>query len=456
MTDKPTSPIAWMANAYSPTASSFKEKRQSSFTLETKTMNSNQSIESFDRPESPTLPPETTTTTEAAAAVTESRDSTDSSSQYPSDSVSFYQHKEPPPTPMKRAKSKAMTDPIAAAIELSVSAQVPPAPAAGMYWSRAMTFGKCPTKPLRAHTANLIGENLYVFGGCDMKACFNTLYVLDMDTLTWTKPRTTGQVPPPCRAHSCTTVERVLGPGKRSYSLYVFGGGDGPNYFNDLYILNVDTLTWTKPKTVGEPPSPRRAHTTCLWNQKIIVIGGGDGARALADVHALDISDPNALTWTQLQPQGTPPIARGYHTSNLVKNKLIIYGGSDGHECFSDIFILDLLTNCWSQIDLNRPMPRLAHSTTQVGSYLFVTGGYDGRRYSNELLLLNLVTMCWETKKVYGNPPSPRGYHVSILHDSRIYVLGGYDGRNVFEDVYMLELSACAYLPQITNFDIDV
>lgn len=47
MTDKPTSPIAWMANAYSPTASSFKEKRQSSFTLETKTMNSNQSIERF-------------------------------------------------------------------------------------------------------------------------------------------------------------------------------------------------------------------------------------------------------------------------------------------------------------------------------------------------------------------------------------------------------------------------
>ncbi|KAG1487070.1 hypothetical protein G6F52_014240 [Rhizopus delemar] len=63
------------------------------------------------------------------------------------------------------------------------------------------------------------------------------------DTLTWTKPRTTGQVPPPCRAHSCTTVERVLGPGKRSYSLYVFGGGDGPNYFNDLYILNVGKLT---------------------------------------------------------------------------------------------------------------------------------------------------------------------------------------------------------------------
>ncbi|KAG1260326.1 hypothetical protein G6F68_007517 [Rhizopus microsporus] len=465
MTDrqKPNSPIAWMTNVYSPTTSSFRDKRHPSLSSEAKS--TSHSLDSYDRPESPTLPPETASESRESIELTHS--SSASSSRYPysivpSDSgptVSFYQHKDPPPTPTthKRTSKRAhVSDHTAAAIELSVSANVPPAPAAGMYWSRAMTYGKYPTRPLRAHTANLIGEYLYVFGGCDMKTCFNTLYVLDMDTLTWSKPRTTGQAPPPCRAHSCTTVERVLGPGKKSYSLYVFGGGDGPNYFNDVYILNIDTLTWIKPKVEGEPPSPRRAHTTCLWNQKIIVTGGGDGARALADVHALDISDPHALKWTQLHPQGTPPIARGYHTSNLVKDKLIVYGGSDGHECFSDIHVLDLFANRWCQIELNRPIPRLAHSTTQVGSYLFVTGGYDGSKYSNEVLLLNLVTMSWETRKIYGSPPSPRGYHTSVLHDSRLYVIGGYDGRHVFEDVYMLELSACAYLPQITNFEIDV
>lgn len=73
-----------------------------------------------------------------------------------------------------------MSDHMAAAIELSVSPNVPPAPAAGMYWSRALTYGRCPSRPLRAHSANLIGEYLYVFGGCDMKTCFNSLYVLDM------------------------------------------------------------------------------------------------------------------------------------------------------------------------------------------------------------------------------------------------------------------------------------
>jgi UDP-N-acetylglucosamine:LPS N-acetylglucosamine transferase len=99
---------------------------------------------------------------------------------------------------------------------------------------------------------------------------------------------------------------------------------------------------WTKPNVKGEPPSPRRAHTSCLWNKKIIIVGGGDGARALADVHVLDISDPATPVWSAIHPTGSPPIARGYHTCNLVKDKLIVYGGSDGHECFSDVYILDL------------------------------------------------------------------------------------------------------------------
>ncbi|CAO3647217.1 unnamed protein product [Mucor hiemalis] len=351
-------------------------------------------------------------------------------------------------------------DHLAAAIELSTAnAAIPPAPAAGMYWSRTLTYGRGPSRPLRAHTANLIGEKLYVFGGCDTSLCFNTLYILDMDTMTWSKPRTINQSgPPPCRAHSCTVVERDLGGGKKSHQLYIFGGGNGPDYFQDVYVLDVETLIWSKPEIDHQTrPSKRRAHTTCLWEDKIIVIGGGDGARALDDVHMLDVSNPSQpLCWEKLQTTGIPPPARGYHTSNLVKDKLVVFGGSDGHDCFEDVHVLDLKKGHWSQIELDRKIPRLAHTSTQVGSYVFVIGGHDGRRYSQDVLLFNLVTMGWEVRKVYGAAPNPRGYHTTVLYDSRLYVLGGYDGKNVFDDVHMLELSACAYLPQITNFEIDV
>jgi hypothetical protein len=71
------------------------------------------------------------------------------------------------------------------AIELSIiQKEIPPAPTAAMYWSRAMTYGNGgPQGPLRSHTANLVGERLYVFGGCDNRTCFNILYILDMGNL---------------------------------------------------------------------------------------------------------------------------------------------------------------------------------------------------------------------------------------------------------------------------------
>ncbi|CAO3653861.1 unnamed protein product [Cunninghamella echinulata] len=361
------------------------------------------------------------------------------------------------PNSSSKRSNYQLTDHAAAAIELSSStiASNPPAPAAGMYWSRTITYGRVPSKPLRAHTANMIGEMMYVFGGCNQKTTFSHLYILDMDTLTWSRPRTFGDCPPPCRAHSCNVVEILEGKQKASY-LYVFGGGDGPKYYNELYILNIDTLTWTKPQIKGDTVSPRRAHVTCLWNNKIVIVGGGNGTEALSDVFMLDISDPNELTWSKVVPEGAAPFARGYHTGNLVKDKLVIYGGSDGHDCFSDVYILDLSINKWIQVELDRSISRLSHTATQIGSYLFVIGGHDGVRYTNDVLLLNLVTMSWETRKIYGTPPLARGYHTAVLHDSRLFILGGYDGSNVFDDLYSLELSSCAYLPQITNFDIDV
>ena len=66
----------------------------------------------------------------------------------------------------------------------------------------------------------------------------------------------------------------------------------------------------------------------------------------------------------------------------------------------------------------------------------------------------DIVTWSWETRKIYGIPPAGRGYHASLLYDSRLFVFGGYDGQTVFDDIYMLDLSTCAYLPQITDFQV--
>ncbi|CAI4218602.1 unnamed protein product [Parascedosporium putredinis] len=300
-----------------------------------------------------------------------------------------------------------------------------PAPASGMYWSKAPVSGIAHPS-LRAHTTTLVGSNIFVFGGCDSKACFKDLYVFDADSFHWSRPYVAGDIPLPLRAMTCTAV------GKK---LVVFGGGDGPAYYNDVYVLDTVNFKWSKPRIVGDRvPSKRRAHTACLHKNGIYVFGGGDGVRALNDIWRLDVSDMSKMSWKLVSSPDKPsnnggrdarPKARGYHTANMADGKLIIFGGSDGGECFNDVWAYDIEKHVWKAVNIPVTFRRLSHTSTIVGSYLFVVGGHDGNEYSNEVLLLNLVTMTWDTRKIYGLPPSGRGYHGTVLYDSRLFIIGG-------------------------------
>ncbi|KAK7751199.1 hypothetical protein SLS62_006884 [Diatrype stigma] len=399
---------------------------------------------------------------------------------------------------------------------------VPAAPTSGMYWSRAPTSGH-PQAPLRAHTTTLVGSNIFVFGGCDARTCFNELRVLDADSFHWSAPQVFGDAPAPLRAMTCTAIA--------NRRLVVFGGGDGPAYYNDVYVLDTVNFRWHRPRIVSSPsssgggggsatssgaggnnsnsnkegdaesagggsgsgsnaplmPSPRRAHTACLYKNGIYVFGGGDGVRALNDIWRLDVSDPHKMSWKLISAPTTgssgtsssgagsgsgsskdgtgagaaagglkAPKARGYHTANMVGSKLIIFGGSDGGECFNDVWVYDVEGRSWRAVHVPVTFRRLSHTSTLVGSYLFVVGGHDGTEYSNDVLLLNLVTMAWDRRRVYGLPPAGRGYHGAVLYDSRLVVVGGFDGGEVFGDVWILELAVHAYYSQISHFTIEV
>ncbi|KAI9759110.1 MAG: hypothetical protein M4579_002557 [Chaenotheca gracillima] len=359
----------------------------------------------------------------------------------------FYAKKSAPIPPPRTERKPATFEPPMPNSETEPKVDL--APPSGMYWSKAPCFGHDHTA-FRAHTTTLVGGNIFVFGGCDSKSCFNDLYVFDADCMFWSSPDCTGDVPPPLRAMTATAV------GKK---IVLFGGGDGPSYYNDVYVLDTLNFRFTKPVIAGTLPSKRRAHTACFYRNGVYIFGGGDGNKALNDVWRLDVSDIFKPTWKLISPpsktSGARPTARGYHTANMVGSKLIVYGGSDGVECFNDVWIFDVDTLLWKQVDIKHSFRRLSHSATIVGSYLFVIGGHDGADYSSEVLLLNLVTMHWDRRKTYGVPPGGRGYHGAVLHDSRIFVIGGFDGQTAFDDTYLLELAVCSYYSQISHFTID-
>jgi hypothetical protein len=154
--------------------------------------------------------------------------------------------------------------------------------------------------------------------------------------MQWSHPEMQGDLPPPCRAHSATLVGRKI---------VIIGGGEGAQYYNSVHVFDIPTRRWSRPTfTSTEVPPPRRAHTTVLYQSKIWVFGGGNGLQALNDVWTLDVSGSlDRMRWDQVAILGRKrPSPRGYHTANLVQNVMIVVGGSDGRECFQDVWCLNL------------------------------------------------------------------------------------------------------------------
>ncbi|KAG6330685.1 hypothetical protein ID866_8403 [Astraeus odoratus] len=242
---------------------------------------------------------------------------------------------------------------------------VPIAPATTMYWSRAPVHGTLPMHNMRAHTVTLVDNVAWLFGGCDDKGCWKDVYCFDTEIMLWSHPEMLGDIPPPCRAHTATLVDRKI---------VVFGGGQGPVYYDTTYILDTTTRRWYAPTFPAQSqqqrhaqdtqsqnplqapdpvhPAPRRAHTAVLYMGKIYIFGGGNGLTALNDLWALDVSrldtsmrsgsGNSGLKWSLIKTRGEPPAPRGYHTANLIGNVMVVVGGSDGRECFSDVWCLNL------------------------------------------------------------------------------------------------------------------
>ncbi|KZV71745.1 galactose oxidase [Peniophora sp. CONT] len=326
----------------------------------------------------------------------------------------------------------------------------PSAPAAAMYWSRAPVWGTLPTHAMRAHSVTLVDNIAWLFGGCDEKGCWKDVWCFNTETMQWTHPECQGSLPPPCRAHTATLVD--------NRRLVIFGGGEGPVYYNSVYVLDLPSRRWSAPQPVSGTniPPPRRAHTAVHYKGRIWVFGGGNGMTALNDVWALDLNAQGEAVWEEIKTSRRRPSPRGYHTANLIGNVMVVVGGSDGRDCFSDVWALDLDTATWTQIKPDAQHRRLSHASTQVGSYLFITGGHDGTEYLSDLLLFNLVSLQFESRPIAGRAPASRGYHASILADSRLFVFGGFSGHDVFDDVHVLDLAAAAYLPQVTSFRVEV
>ncbi|XP_071953412.1 uncharacterized protein [Antedon mediterranea] len=165
-------------------------------------------------------------------------------------------------------------------------------------WTLLHTHGEIPT-PRCDHRCSAVDSRIYLFGGCHGYQLFlNDLYVLDTDSLVWTKPEVKGEVPCKRGSHSFTAHS--------DKDLYVFGGlgvvGTSDVILNDLYKLSIDTLKWKQPFFISEPPTNRFNHSAIIYKNHLYVIYGTNEDDDLFDVSVTRLINPS-----QRKPLKLPP-----------------------------------------------------------------------------------------------------------------------------------------------------
>lgn len=181
-------------------------------------------------------------------------------------------------------------------------------------WSTLKTYGKPPVSR-GGQSVSLVGMTLVIFGGQDAKrSLLNDLHILDLETLTWDEMDTVGVSPSPRSDHAAAVhADRYL---------LIFGGGSHATCFNDLHVLDLQTMEWSRPTQQGEVPSPRAGHAGVTVGENWFIVGGGDNKSGVSETVVLNMS---TLAWSVVTTvQGRVPLAS--EGSSLV---LSSYGGED-------------------------------------------------------------------------------------------------------------------------------
>ncbi|KAL0962814.1 hypothetical protein UPYG_G00345840 [Umbra pygmaea] len=276
-----------------------------------------------------------------------------------------------------------------------------------------------------AHGFASEGTRILVFGGMvEFGKYSNSLYELQASRWLWKKlkprPPKNG-MPPPCPrlGHSFTLI------GNRCYLFGGLANdsedpnGNVPRYLDDFYELELQSVSgvkgWNIPDTKGVGPWARESHTAVAYtgkaSPKLYIFGGMRGSR-LDDLWQLDLE---SMTWSIPDTKGPPPLARSLHSANVIGNKMYVFGGwvpvsetdklNDlGAEwiCTNSLSVLNLETLTWqslgpdqqqghtvSQGDQEEPQPsigvpraRAGHCAASIGSRLYIWSGRDGYRRS--------------------------------------------------------------------------
>ncbi|KAL6069109.1 Host cell factor 2 [Balamuthia mandrillaris] len=317
------------------------------------------------------------------------------------------------------------------------------------------------------HTATLtfsFGEapTLVALGGCVGRELQDFIHTFDCTNRSWAVYDQNGCETLRRFYHSATLV---------GDSVFVFGGlyfasqGAPLQTLNDMVVIslsNLQGLQWDFPTTIGSPPSPRSQHQAVLIGTKLFIIGGLSEARnVLNDVYWLDIdtfewhrvtfssSASSSSTSSPEKEENEKEIlfpGRSSHTAIAVEERgqIWIWGGYTSFNEDDNWYVLEVDEMRWNKVNAigeeiseeevksgkrRKPLPRAAHSAVLVGKEIYIYGGKDVTTAANtelgDLWAFNIETHRWKEIRLASSEIVNSSHTCNFLPPNLLMIYGG-------------------------------
>jgi len=302
-----------------------------------------------------------------------------------------------------------------------------------------------PPFPRYGHATNQTASSnneVYIFGGLVRDSVKNDMYILraepvqiqrssgiKMDvSLQATLVQTSGHAPLPRVGHAAVLVSNV----------FILWGGDTKIRAEDvqddaLYLLNLNNREWTRvvaPEAQGGPgPVGRYGHSLSILGSNLFVFGGQLDDDFFDELWRFDLNGlKETPTWQLVRPSTGGPPRRTGHSAVVYKERLFIFGGTDGNYHYNDTWCFDWATQSWSELKCVGyiPAPREGHAACMVDDIMYIFGGrgVDGNDLG-DLASFKISSHRWFMFAHMGPAPFGRSGHTMVTVQNRVLVVGG-------------------------------
>ena len=206
----------------------------------------------------------------------------------------------------------------------------------------------------------------------------------------------------------------------------IIAGGDcdGPGYVDDMIRMNFDphpdlSTHWSDCPV--KLPAKLAHHSSVLYDDKLLVTGGGDGVATSDKIHEVQVAPPHTVKTLSRMPE-----PRQNHCTEIFDDSLLIVGGKTTGACkdnLSSVILYDMKNNLCKRLKA-LPYEVCLMATVRWGDNVVVIGGADKcSRALNTVIMYNV-----KTQQSHMLPPmrSKRWGCAAVVVGNNIVVLGGH------------------------------